>query len=161
MEKEKVPYAKTVIVIMIIQTIIIFILIGMLNTKDSYSQEKIDYLVNKVNQLSTNEPVVIEQEIDYDKLAESISSNYETNYDKLAEYEIDYDKLAEALLEKLPKEKRRERAEKEFGEKFEEATSYFGEATSYFGEKAKDLAIIINDKIQEKITEEGVETTTP
>lgn len=136
MEKEKVPYAKTVIVIMIIQTIIIFILIGMLNTKDSYSQEKIDYLVNKVNQLSTNEPVVIEQEIDYDK-------------------------LAGALLEKLPKEKRRERAEKEFGEKFEEATSYFGEATSYFGEKAKDLAIIINDKIQEKITEEGVETPTP
>lgn len=123
MEKEKVPYAKTVILIMIIQTIIIFILIGMLNTKDSYSQEKIDYLVNKVNQLSTNEPVVIEQEIDYDKLAETI-------------------------LEKQPF------AEKEFGEKFEEATSYFGE-------KAKDLANIINDKIQEKITEEGVETPTP
>ena len=123
MEKEKVPYAKTVILIMIIQTIIIFILIGMLNTKDSYSQEKIDYLVNKVNQLSTNEPVVIEQEIDYDKLAETI-------------------------LEKQPF------AEKEFGEKFEEATSYFGE-------KAKDLANIINDKIQEKVTEEGVKTPTP
>lgn len=124
MEKEKsIPYAKTVIVIMIIQTIIIFMLIGMLNTKDSYSQEKIDYLVNKVNQLSTNEPVVIEQEIDYDKLAETI-------------------------LEKQPF------AEKEFGEKFEEATSYFGE-------KAKDLANIINDKIQEKVTEEGVETPTP
>lgn len=124
MEKEKsIPYVKTVIVIMIIQTIIIFMLIGMLNTKDSYSQEKIDYLVNKVNQLSTNEPFVIEQEIDYDKLAETI-------------------------LEKQPF------AEKEFGEKFEEATSYFGE-------KAKDLANIINDKIQEKITEKGVETPTP